>query len=93
MTYKEERFAIVKSPCCIHNKKTVFKNAMTRAEAVYRMAKANWIAVVCWKNKSTPDYVSQKEWEAGWIELPKIIKKVYFDGAKAALDALLGGKK
>lgn len=92
MDNKEEKIAIVKSPCYIHNKKTVFKNAMTRADAVERMAKANWISVVCAKNKCTPDSFSQKEWDAGWIKLPKPYKKVYFAGAESALDALLGGK-
>lgn len=63
---------------------------ITRAEAVERMAKANWRAVVCSKNKCTPDSVSQKEWNAEWIKLPEIFKKVYFAGAEVALDALLG---
>ena len=40
MSDKEERIAIIKSPYCIHNKKTIFKNAMTSEEAVERMAKA-----------------------------------------------------
>lgn len=49
MADKEEKVAIVKSPCYIHNKKTVFKNCMTRSEAIVKMAKAlcNWYYTAC----------------------------------------------
>lgn len=66
---------------------------MTRYEAIERMAKANWITVVCLKNKCTPKSVSQKEWNSEWIKLSKPYKKVYFAGAEAALNALLEDKK
>lgn len=85
MTDKEERIAIVKSPCCIHNKKTVFKNAITRAEAVERMAKAmckKCIGCYNCRNKNNK------------AECKKFIKgNLYVFYAEAALYALLGGKK
>lgn len=66
---------------------------LSRSEVIERMAKANWITVVCLKNKCTPESVSQKEWDAEWIKLSKQYKKVYFAGAEAALNALLEDKK
>ena len=66
---------------------------ITRADAVERMAKANWITVVCLKNKCTPESVSQKEWDSEWNKLSKPYKKVYFAGAEAALNALLEDNK
>ena len=67
--------------------------SIPRSEAIDKMAKANWITVVCLKNKCTPKSVSQKEWDAEWIKLSKQYKKVYFAGAEAALNALLEDKK
>ena len=37
---KERKIAIVSSPCIIHNKKTIFKNAITRKQAVENIEKA-----------------------------------------------------
>lgn len=76
MANNEEKVAIVKSPCYIHNKKTIFKNAITRAEAVERMAGA-----LC--HRHCPEKVctsSCNEWEKYGTK----------EDAEAALDALLG---
>ena len=71
----------------------MWQSSPTRSEAIERMAKANWITVVCLKNKCTPESVSQKEWDVEWIKLSKQYKKVYFAGAEAALNALLEVEK
>ena len=55
------------------------------------MAKANWIAVVCAKNQCVPIDISMEEWNKEWEKLRKDYKKVYYAGAKAALNALLKG--
>lgn len=74
--------------------KIIIGGSMTKQEAIEIMAKANWIAVVCAKNQLVPTGVSKEEWDAEWAKLRSDYKKVYYSGAKAALNALLeGGNK
>ena len=89
MADKEERYISITQMVAKENIETEKYRVMPREEAIERMAKANWITVVCLKNKCTPESVSQKEWDAEWNKLSKPYKKVYFAGAEAALNALL----
>ena len=76
---KEEIIAIIKSPCYLHNKKTIFKNCMTRSEAIERAAKS--IHYYEWKHHNNMPK---------WNELNSDIQNDYSKMAEAALDALLG---
>lgn len=78
MANNEEKVAIVKSPCYIHNKKTIFKNAITRAEAVEIMAKA--------LHHNELRYVDLLP----WVYLDSEIKRQFLERAEVALDAILG---
>lgn len=80
-----EKFAIVKSPCYIHNKKTVFKNTMTRAEAVERIAKGLCRIDNLWETCAGCRYYKKKN-----LCKAIIIAANYLTRAEAALDALLG---
>lgn len=65
-------------------------NVFTRQEAIERIAKANWIATVCAKNQCVPFDITKEQWDEEWEKLRIDYKKVYYAGAEAALDALLG---
>lgn len=83
MANNEEKIAIVKSPCYIHNKKTVFKNCMTRSEAIEKIAK-----VFC---RADADHTSCAD--CAWFKTKKcttFLKDQFLGSAEAALDALLG---
>ena len=66
------------------------KGGMTRSEAIEKTAKANWIATVCDKNQCVPVDITKEQWDEEWEKLRIDYKKVYYAGAEAALDALLG---
>lgn len=70
--------------------KIIIGGSMTKQVAVEKMAKANWMAVVCAKNQIVPTDVSKEEWDAEWDKLKKSFKKVYYSGAEASLETLLG---
>lgn len=64
--------------------------SMTRQEAIEKMAKANWIATVCAKNQCVPFDITKEQWDEEWEKLRIDYKKVYYAGAEAALNSLLG---
>jgi len=65
-------------------------NIFTRQEAIEKMARAGWIATVCAKNQCAPTDVTKEQWDKEWDKLRKDYKKVYYAGAEAELNALLG---
>lgn len=61
-----------------------------KQEVIELMAKANWIATVCAKNQCVPVDITKEQWDEEWEKLRIEYKKVYYAGAEAALNALLG---
>ena len=86
---KGECDAILQEGCHIADSCSCCNVGIPFEVAVEKMAKANWIAVVCAKNQIVPAGVSKEEWDAEWDKLKKSFKKVYLAGAEASLKTLL----
>ena len=86
---KDDCAAILQEGCHVADSCACCNVGIPFEEAIEKMAKANWIAVVCAKNQIIPVNVSKEEWDAEWDKLKKSFKKVYYSGAEASLKTLL----
>ena len=94
MAEKEERILVLKATeDDFIYKHFNGKGFIPRQEATEKIAKADWIATVCAKNQCVPVDITKEQWDEEWEKLRIDYKKVYYAGAEAALNALLGETK